>query len=63
MRVSETAMGWQAVSWVRLPPLAVAMIVTDQYVHLGSFLRECLVFLALWFPLDWICRRVWKRLR
>jgi hypothetical protein len=43
---------WKELVVSRLPPLAVSLVLTDAYVHLGSFARECVVFLALWYGLD-----------
>lgn len=43
---------WKELAFSRTPPLAASLLVTDAYVHLGSFARECVVFLALWYALD-----------
>ena len=43
---------WKEVVVNKLPPLAVSLVLTDAFVHLGSFARECVVFLALWYGLD-----------
>lgn len=41
----------------RIPPLAIAIVVTDRTCHFGSFALECLVFLTLWFGLDALYQR------
>lgn len=43
---------WKQLVVNKLPPLAVSLVLTDAFVHLGSFARECIVFLALWYGLD-----------
>jgi hypothetical protein len=43
---------WKELVFTKMPPLAASLLVTDAYVHLGSFARECVVFLTLWFVLD-----------
>ena len=41
----------------RIPPLAVAIFITDRSCHFGSFALECLVFLTLWYGLETLYER------
>ena len=47
----------QVETFHRIPPLAVAIFVTDRTCHFGSFTAECLVFLVLWYGLDALYQR------
>lgn len=35
-------------------PFALSLYVAEMYFKFGSFTRECLAFLALWYTLDWV---------
>lgn len=39
------------------PPLAISLFVAETFFKFGSFTRECLAFLALWYALDWACEK------
>jgi hypothetical protein len=39
--------------FLKVPPLAVSLFVAETFFKFGSFTRECLTFLALWYVLDW----------
>ena len=41
-----------------LPPFAAAMVVAEILFKFGSFTLECLAFLALWWGLAQVYRRV-----
>lgn len=43
----------------KAPPLLAAMGVAETWFHFGSFLRECTLFLAVWYIFD----EAWSRLR
>lgn len=41
-----------------LPPMAISLAVAELFFKLGSFTAECLAFLALWYALDLVGRRL-----
>lgn len=41
-----------------LPPLALSLTVAELFFKFGSFAAECLGFLALWYALDLLQRRL-----
>ena len=41
-----------------LPPFAMAMVVAEIFFKFGSFTLECLGFLALWYALAQVYRRM-----
>ncbi len=47
----------------KAPPLVVSLAVAEAYFHFGSFTRECVVFLGLWYVLDAAYSRVIRLLR
>jgi hypothetical protein len=42
----------------KAPPLVVSLAVAEAYFHFGSFTRECVAFLTLWYVLDAAYARV-----
>lgn len=42
----------------KVAPFALSLYVAETYFRFGSFTRECLAFLALWYALDWVYEKV-----
>ena len=42
----------------KAPPLVASLAVAEAYFHFGSFTRECIAFLTLWYVLDAAYSRV-----
>jgi hypothetical protein len=41
----------------KAPPFVTSLVVAEMFFKFGSFTRECLAFLALWYALDWVYQR------
>jgi hypothetical protein len=47
----------------QLPAIVVSLLIAETFYKFGSFLLECLAFLATWFVLDFVATQLGSLLR
>ena len=47
----------------QLPALLISLLCAEAFYKFGSFVLECLAFLATWFVVDWLFSAIARRLK